>query len=139
MRLANCFSVSTASTMKPSRVRKRLAVTLRLTEPLPIWRCSMPATVYSETGPGMKASAASSMATSTSCPRPVCVRWKSALATARAAVTPPMVSQIANPARVGPLAGSPVIDMIPDIACSLPSKAAVVFSGPVRPKPETPQ
>ncbi len=75
MRPANCFSVRTASTMKPSRVRKRFAVGLRLTEPLPIWRCSMPATVYSETGPGMKASAASSMATSTSCPRPVCVRW----------------------------------------------------------------
>ena len=99
----------------------------------------MPATVYSETGPGRKASAASSMATSTSCPRPVCVRWKSALATASAAVRPPIVSQMANPARVGPWAGSPVIDMIPDIAWSLPSKAAVVRSGPVWPKPETAQ
>ena len=52
---------------------------------------------------------------------------------------PPMVSQSAKPARVGPEAGSPVMDMIPDIAWSLPSKAAVAFSGPVRPKPETPQ
>ena len=75
MRLANCRSVSTARTMKPPLARKRFAVGLRLTEPLPICRCSMPATVYSDTGPGMKASAASSMATSTNCPRPVCVRW----------------------------------------------------------------
>ncbi len=52
---------------------------------------------------------------------------------------PPMVSQRAKPARVGPAAGSPVIDMIPDIACSLPSNAAVVRSGPVRPNPDTPQ
>ena len=52
---------------------------------------------------------------------------------------PPIVSQMANPARVGPCAGSPVIDMIPDIAWSLPSKAAVVRSGPVWPKPETAQ
>ena len=75
MRLWNCFSVSTASTMKPPLARKRLAVGLRLTEPLPICFCSMPATVYSDTGPGMKASAASSIATSTNWPRPVCVRW----------------------------------------------------------------
>ena len=87
----------------------------------------------------MKASAASSMATSTSWPRPVGVRWKSALATASAAVIPPMVSQMAKPARVGPWAGSPVIDMMPDMAWSFPSKAAVVRSGPVRPKPETAQ
>ena len=52
---------------------------------------------------------------------------------------PPIVSQIANPARVGPRSGSPVMDMIPDIAWSLPSKAAVVRSGPVRPKPKTAQ
>jgi hypothetical protein len=52
---------------------------------------------------------------------------------------PPIVSQIAKPARVGPCSASPVIDMIPDIACSFPSKAAVVFSGPVWPKPETAQ
>ena len=44
---------------------------------------------------------------------------------------PPMVSQIANPARIGPPAGSPVMDMIPDIAWSFPSNAAVVRSGPV--------
>ena len=75
MRFANCFSVRTARTMNPSLQRNRFAVGLRLTEPLPICRCSMPATVYSETGPGMKASAASSMATSTNWPRPVCVRW----------------------------------------------------------------
>ncbi len=75
MRLWNCRSVRTASTTYPSPHRKRLAVGLRLTEPLPICRCSTPATVYSETGPGMKASAASSIATSTSCPRPVRVRW----------------------------------------------------------------
>ena len=42
-------------------------------------------------------------------------------------------------ARIGPPAGSPVIDMIPDIACSLPSKAAVVRSGPVWPNPDTAQ
>ena len=52
---------------------------------------------------------------------------------------PPIVSQIAKPARIGPPAGSPVIDMMPDIACSLPSKAAVVRSGPVWPKPDTAQ
>ena len=62
-----------------------------------------------------------------------------ALDTASAAVMPPIVSQMANPARIGPPAGSPVIDMIPDMACSLPSKAAVVFSGPVWPNPETAQ
>ena len=50
-----------------------------------------------------------------------------------------MVSQMAKPARVGPASGVPVIDMIPDIAWSLPSNAAVVASGPLRPKPETPQ
>ncbi len=44
---------------------------------------------------------------------------------------PPIVSQMAKPARVGPCAGSPVIDMIPDIAWSFPSKAAVFRSGPV--------
>ena len=52
---------------------------------------------------------------------------------------PPIVSQMAKPARMGPPAGSPVIDMIPDIAWSLPSKAAVVRSGPVWPNPETAQ
>ena len=67
------------------------------------------------------------------------MRWYSALETASAAVIPPIVSQIANPARVGPRSGSPVMDMIPDIAWSLPSKAAVVRSGPVRPKPDTAQ
>ena len=61
--------------MYPPPQRNRLAVGLRLTEPLPICFCSTPATVYSDTGPAMKASAASSIATSTSWPRPVCVRW----------------------------------------------------------------
>jgi hypothetical protein len=41
------------------------------------------------------------------------------------------VSHSAKPARVGPMSSWPVIDMIPDIACILPSKAAVCRSGPV--------
>ena len=64
---------------------------------------------------------------------------ESALATAKAAVMPPIVSHSAKPARVGPLSSCPVIDMIPDIACNLPSKAAVPRSGPFWPKPETAQ
>ena len=63
--LTNCGSVSTASTRKLPFAWKRFAVGLRLTEPLPICFCSMPATVYSDTGPGINASAASSIATST--------------------------------------------------------------------------
>ncbi len=37
--------------MNPSLARKRLAVGLRLTEPLPICFCSMPATMYSDDRP----------------------------------------------------------------------------------------
>ena len=98
-----------------------------------------PVTVYSATWPEMKLSAASSIATSTNCPAPVCVRWNSALDTAKAAVIAPIVSHSAKPARVGPLSSCPVIDMMPDIACNLPSKAAVPRSGPFWPKPETAQ
>ena len=61
------------------------------------------------------------MATSTSWPRPVCVRWYSALDTANAAVMPPMASQMAKPARIGPSPGWPVTDMMPLIAWILPS------------------
>src|SRR5437899_1468187 len=42
------------------------------------------------------------METSTICPLPVWVRWKSALDTAKAAVAPDSTSQTAKPARVGP-------------------------------------
>ena len=54
----------------------RSAVGLRLTEPLPIWPLlDARHGVLGDTGPARKASAASSIATSTSWPRPVCVRW----------------------------------------------------------------
>ena len=72
-------------------------------------------------------------------PRRSGVRWNSALDTAKAAVMPPIVSHSAKPARVGPLSSWPVIDMMPDIACNLPSKAAVPRSGPFWPKPDTAQ
>jgi len=58
--------------------------------------------------------------------------------TANALVMPLIVSQRAKPARVGPLSAWPVIDMMPDIACSLPSKAAVRV-GPVWPNPDIAQ
>jgi hypothetical protein len=52
---------------------------------------------------------------------------------------PPIVSHSAKPARVGPISSWPVIDMIPDMACILPSKAAVSRSGLLCPKPDTAQ
>ena len=69
----------------------------------------------------MKESAASSMATSTIWPLPVWLRWKSALATAKAAVMPPMASQTAKPALTGPVSAWPVTDMMPEVAWILPS------------------
>ena len=52
---------------------------------------------------------------------PVCVRWNKAEDTANAAVDPDSTSHTANPARVGPISGWPVIAMMPDIAWILPS------------------
>jgi len=52
---------------------------------------------------------------------PVRSRWYSALDTPNAAVAPESTSQTAKPARVGPVSGWPVIAMMPDSACILPS------------------
>ena len=79
------------------------------------------------------------MATSTSWPLPVWVRWYNAEATPKAAVAPDITSAPAKPTRVGPLASKPVIDIRPDIAWIMPSNAAVARSGPTWPKPETAQ
>ena len=79
------------------------------------------------------------MATSTSWPLPVCVRWNSAEATPSAAVAPDITSAPAKPTRVGPFVGKPVIDIRPDIAWIMPSNAAVSRSGPTWPKPDTAQ
>ncbi|MGY4486069.1 hypothetical protein ACVWWR_005260 [Bradyrhizobium sp. LM3.2] len=54
-------------------------------------------------------------------PLPVRSRWYSALDTPKAAVAPESTSHTAKPARVGPVSGWPVIAMMPDSACILPS------------------
>ncbi len=64
------------------------------------------------------------------------LRWKSAVAIANAPVMPVATSAAAKPARIGPLTGSPVRFISPDIAWILPSKLAVRRSGPVEPKPD---
>ena len=53
-----------------------------------------------------------------------------------APVKPDITSAPAKPTRVGPFEGKPVIDISPDIAWIMPSKAAVALSGPTWPKPE---
>ena len=51
----------------------------------------------------------------------VWVRWYNADETANAAVMPDSTSHTAKPARVGPISGCPVIDIMPDSAWIFPS------------------
>ena len=57
-----------------------------------------------------------------------------------AAIRPAVMSVIGGPLFTGGRPGpSPVIDMMPDMACAMRSKPPWLARGPVRPKPEISQ
>ena len=82
------------------------------------------------------ATCASSMATSTKLPAPVRLRSCRAARMPVAVNRLAVISPIEAPTRTGPRPASPVMLIMPDIACTTASKAGRALYGPVWPKPE---
>ncbi|AOB39841.1 hypothetical protein BBB43_14180 [Bordetella parapertussis] len=82
---------------------------------------------------------ASSIETSTCCPRPVRSRSASTASTPMAPNRPPPRSPMGMPLRIGPVSGVPVMDMPPPMPWTTWSNAGRCVCGPVCPKPVTEQ